>query len=648
MKKLIFYISILMLIVSPAWSANYFVSSSTGNDTTGDGSYTAPWASVTKVNSTTFSTGDDVYFKCDDAFTGVALGVDWSGTAENRVIIGSYYGSGTIGVSGTKPVIDGNHTAASSQYSGLIQITDRKYVTIENLQIVNAYGIGIRFNDSTATTVDPSTTGASYGEIKSCLIDYTGSSSIQFYGEDSTNGLIEDCTISRAGMGHIVAGGVWSDWPLAIGSYYADSLTIRNNLIYNCYTEGIGFYRGGHDGLAEENVLYNIRAVGIYVSSSKRCIIKHNMVYGTTDTTYHRYTGTVGVGIGVADEGIVTPQCDDNIFYGNLVAFCSSGFFWGTRGFQQTDSFVYNNTFVGNTQGISVSNNGSGWSNCSVRNNIFYQNTGGNYSGPITTTGLTWDYNLWSSSVIAGITGSHDVIGDPLLLKTTGWRSLTAGSLDESDFALQAGSPAIDVGQDLGDSYDDGLDVLLTDLSDTVTLLDRDNFGAGWDMGGSEYKGTVVVTDPTGLIQVGYSTETDVQTVGGTLTITLTDAVWNPDIDTDLDLVLAILGNIHGNLSTSTSWNALMTATLIHIVRVSDRVLIIEISPWALYDIDTTETITTTIPASCTNAGAAITCNTFYISAIQAVTISSGIGYSSTGPVLRYSADGGVLLYRGE
>jgi hypothetical protein len=158
--------------------------------------------------------------------------------------------------------------------------------------------------------------------------------------------------------------------------------------------------------------------------------------------------------------------------------------------------------------------------------------------------------------------------------------------------------------------------------------------------------GSAIVTDPTGLIQIGYSTEEDVRSTGGKLTITLSDAIWNPNIDTDPDLVQAILDGVHGNLATSTSWNALLTETLIYTVRVSDSVLTIEISPWANFDIATTETVTTTIPASCTNAGAILYPGAFYISAIQAAAATEGLIFSSEASELRYSSEAEQLLFK--
>jgi hypothetical protein len=75
-----------------------------GNDTTGAGTFAAPYQSIAKINSEliTLPVGYKIYLKCGSSWIGV-ITVPNSGTALNPVVITSY---GT----GAKPIITGFET----------------------------------------------------------------------------------------------------------------------------------------------------------------------------------------------------------------------------------------------------------------------------------------------------------------------------------------------------------------------------------------------------------------------------------------------------------------------------------------------------------------------------------------------------------
>ena len=65
----------------------HYVDCSAG--TNGNGSYASPWNNISSVNSHSFSTGDDVYFKVNTTCTpSTHLAVDWSGSSGDRVLLG--------------------------------------------------------------------------------------------------------------------------------------------------------------------------------------------------------------------------------------------------------------------------------------------------------------------------------------------------------------------------------------------------------------------------------------------------------------------------------------------------------------------------------------------------------------------------------
>ena len=95
-------ILLLLLIVNTSYaqSLTYFVSSSGGNDKNDGLSVSTAWATLTKVNATTFHPGDKILFKSGDSWKGQLI-PKGSGTEVSPIIIDMYGGV-------TKPYIDGN------------------------------------------------------------------------------------------------------------------------------------------------------------------------------------------------------------------------------------------------------------------------------------------------------------------------------------------------------------------------------------------------------------------------------------------------------------------------------------------------------------------------------------------------------------
>lgn len=98
-----FRVSVLFagaLFAVAAHAADYYVSSSDPNRSdTGPGSQSQPWATVAKVNASTFAPGDTIYFKSGDLWREM-LTVPSSGNASGRIAFTSYG-------SGAKPILSG-------------------------------------------------------------------------------------------------------------------------------------------------------------------------------------------------------------------------------------------------------------------------------------------------------------------------------------------------------------------------------------------------------------------------------------------------------------------------------------------------------------------------------------------------------------
>jgi len=99
---------------------------------------------------------------------------------------------------------------------------------------------------------------------------------------------------------------------------------------------------------------------------------------------------------------------------------------------------IYNNTLYNNGGGIYI--NGSVADSITVHNNIFVSNSSGNINAHNVNT-LTISHNLyWKPTLVEpGTADDHAVYQDPLFV-----------NINEGDFRLQADSPAIDAGVDVG------------------------------------------------------------------------------------------------------------------------------------------------------------------------------------------------------
>jgi len=480
-----------------------------GNSGLSDGD---AWASLGKVYSYNrdvgFDEGDDIYLKCDDEWVGQQLIIDWSGSPGDRVFVGAYYGSEKECGNRNKPVVNGNDVVPGF-HSGLVHAQGQNYVTVENLRIINSGGHGVRFPYD-----------SDYCIARNVDCERMQNSGIQ-WASGSDHGLAENCTVKLAGLrsydvkvsGYYSSGASYDegdyvkyvigerthffkcvrdtayapddsdygfdgavdehwikvsrDWPFGIGgSTDCNHITVRNCSVLDSQSEGIGFFKGSNYGLAEYNTVGCTWSAGIYVANAHSAIVRYNLIYGTGDSRFWRTSSSAGSGLNVADEGNHEELAGNVSFYGNLVAYRSSGIFLGVRERTHDDIHVYDNIFVGNNHGVwTVNNHGADWTNSEVRDNIIWTAGGGEiYGEESRTPGLEWGNNMWSEEPDAPAYNSQsDDIRVPDLRKKTGWRELTNGNVFRSDFDLMDGSVDLEV---CGNGLDDDLDGL-TDCDDS-------------------------------------------------------------------------------------------------------------------------------------------------------------------------------------
>jgi parallel beta-helix repeat protein len=177
-----------------------------------------------------------------------------------------------------------------------------------------------------------------------------------------------------------------------------------------------------------------------------------------------------------------------------------------------TNKLIYNNTVVGNADGGIVVQGAGRANDCennTVENNISTGTTAGpnlyasfgcenaagygagnvytyNDFGSAATSFIEWGAGAYYSTYAAweaatgncGTTGcSHSVQANPLYENTSA-----------SQYWLQSGSPAIDVGANLGTTYDLGL-LPAGSWPNSVVTGDQNSYGTGWELGAYIFTG---------------------------------------------------------------------------------------------------------------------------------------------------------------
>lgn len=179
-----FYLSILLVLLTASWAwgtdYTYYFDSTDGNDTTGSGSESTPWKSLSKINSTIAgfsSSGNTLTIK-------LQRGETWTLTSSTGIIVNNSNVTLDAYGSGSRPILDGNNTQPSGltgggiPYGYAIKVGDGASaqvtgVYINNLRLQNMYpGGGIIFSGE-RTGYNGKFVGP--GAIRNCELENMGS-----------------------------------------------------------------------------------------------------------------------------------------------------------------------------------------------------------------------------------------------------------------------------------------------------------------------------------------------------------------------------------------------------------------------------------------------------------------------------------------
>jgi hypothetical protein len=262
----------IVFLVSFTSAATYYVDCSRSSN--GDGSFASPWNNIASVNSKSFSTGDDVYFKTGTTcIMTEPLNIDWEGSSGDHIVIGAYYGDKQFGLNGnSRPIIDGNSNTVPGRTTdqGLINKVDGiGYIDVENLKIANSGSYGILFNYLDNISI---TNCWSYRSWKSGI--WLGGSDNIFLSENIVNENCQDNYQSDT----VVYGGAMVVCRSSSGG------VVSNNRIFNNHcTETLGFNRGAEGITVEHNIIYDNHKHSLYLDAVKGMAVRNNIIYSSAD-----------------------------------------------------------------------------------------------------------------------------------------------------------------------------------------------------------------------------------------------------------------------------------------------------------------------------------------------------------------------------
>lgn len=504
MKKIL---PILFLFISLIASAtNYYIKNG-GNDADTGLDDAHAWATLAKVTSKVFAAGDTIFFNRGDTFVGTLVHRE-SGTADNPIVFSAY---GT----GAKPVISGQgvYTGWVDMGGNIYYITNTyncRYICMFNgtewgdevtslaeldtqNEFYNVVSTGGTDNDTIYIyTTDPADTTNIIIGRQTAVVDISNTDYLVFeklaikygsaYGMEFYNApdhiIVDSCLLEYAST-NITASGIINS-------------TFSKNIIRNGASDGF-YLTGGSNGITinnnyftdngEHSITGDLQSMGMWFV--KNVNFHHNtIIHDGGGSTIEISSSSLGgdlyqeninvynnhITTSIGDQTILSLGRGDFDIYNNVAILTSgnvnSKFVAAVDLGSPTLLNIYHNTVTGAGRPISFTTpygSESGSSAWVIKNNIFNSTVQYHY---YFTSGLvdnvTSDYNIYSDD-----TGNKFYAGSAT--NFAGWKVASGGDansfIDDPefvggspyDYSLQATSPSIDAGTDVGVllDYDD-------------------------------------------------------------------------------------------------------------------------------------------------------------------------------------------------
>jgi len=317
-----------------------------------------------------------------------------SGTADNPIVISAYPGE--------RPVIDGQYQGGT--WDELVNIAG-DYVVFEGFEVARAAYSGIIVNGTHVT-------------IRNVNSHHNTGNGIHVQGD---YGLVENCEVwwnsTQNEYGKAWLAG--ADWGAGLATgRYPSHVTLRNNVVYNNWGEGLIAFEGDH-AVLEDNVVYDNFSVQLYVANYSYVTVRRNLVYDTDDPDF---SSLKAAAIGVCDETLAPDMKSYHLTIVNNLAMGGSSPFRWSREIADTglkDSLIAYNTFVNSHLNATFLITSGQHSNTRIENNLILEENAGKAIADVPAdAGLQFSNNLWSKTPEADASGLGDVVGDPQLAKS--------------------------------------------------------------------------------------------------------------------------------------------------------------------------------------------------------------------------------------
>jgi parallel beta-helix repeat protein len=405
-------LTLFSVLASSAGAATYYVDDAGSNSN--PGTLASPFRTITY--GLTFIDGqDDVLYVR-------------GGTYNERVVIWDKHGAADdheiwiVGYNSENPVIDGTGIGDHSAVS----IDESSYVYFSGFTVQNSPSTGILVWDADHINVEWNTVQHSIKAGIHAGTDTIGNThDIVFKGNVVTDNVRSNIPANNA-----------TTWMQAMSAYQASNVVMTENWVYENYGEGIDCIVSDNCTITKNNIFDNFGA-NIYFDNAQYSLADGNFIYNSGNTEYYR-GGSPSPGIAVANEyyDVQNPVTDLTIT-NNIVLWTNSAFvYWNSQyGGGMHNTLVANNVFYHSDSSslrlIYIEDDSH--SGNTIDNNIFYQRTGVGYAWA-PTSGITWRTNNWYGGTSnTQISGTGDVLSDPLLVSAGGW--------DAIDYMLTSSSP---------------------------------------------------------------------------------------------------------------------------------------------------------------------------------------------------------------
>ena len=507
-----------MTLVAPlevsAANTTYYVDSVAGDDSNNGTSTSTPWKTLTKVNATTFSSGDKILFKAGGVWNG-QLWPKGSGTSGSPIVI-DMYGAGN------KPIINGNGTNYPAKHSGAVMLYNQSYWEINNLEVTN-YSSTVT-SDRAAILVYSCTGIVNHVYVRNCYVHdvnsntagykitggiiFSGTNIDKDGGNTATDSGFNDVLVEGCRVYNVTKEGIRTKSDNN-GAYprVSSNIIFRNNSLEEIWGDAVVMSEIKSGGLAEYNVIkrHSLTSsgnyAGLWTHYSTGTVLQYNEVFD----------GIAGYNDGEAFDS--DNNCTGEVFQYNYSHNNKGGFMLimpsatnltvrynvsendgnGTELFHYTGNTAttnqfYNNTFYigsGITTTIFKSSSGTSRAVKFYNNIIRSDGTVSKFSDGTWAAGTEFKNNCFYPATIDDVGGpsSHTglITSDPKLTNPGGAVSnidmKSAGKLP--GYQLQSDSPCINTG--LSITGNGGKDFWGNPL-----------YSGNPDIGAHEYQGTVI------------------------------------------------------------------------------------------------------------------------------------------------------------